>query len=333
VPFRTAWLVDHFTWFLSDLVKVVGPIFGEVPYRILSHLSPYLMGYLKKDGASINRDFLDWLSHRPQPARPFFAFLNYFDAHNPYLLPTGARYRFGMKPLKPADFVFLGTYWDLVDKLTLRPVYRTLGRDSYDNCVAYLDERLGDLIDELQRRGVLDHTLLIVTSDHGEGMGEHGLYEHGESLYAPEIHVPLVIVLPAGMRETGVVREPVSLRDLPATILDLVGLNDGSPFLGRSMVNLWRNRSSGDSPVSTEIVISELLEPNPTDPNRGRSPARRGPLISLAEGDWVYIRNKADGSEELYNVREDPDELRNLSRVEAIEPVIERLRHRLNSLK
>ena len=332
VPFRTAWLVEHFTRFLSDLVTVVGPSFGEVPYRILSHLSPYLVGYLKKDGASINRDFLNWLSHRPHPGRPFFAFLNYFDAHHPYVLPTGARYRFGVKPVKPADFVFLGTYWDVVDKLTLRPVFRTLGRDSYDNCVAYLDERLGDLIDELQRRGIFDHTLLIVTSDHGEGMGEHDLFAHGESLYQPEIHVPLVIVLPVGARENAIVREPVSLRDLPATILDLAGLNDRSPFLGRSLANLWRNRSAADSPVG-EAVISELLSANPSNPNRGRSPALRGPLVSLAEGDLVYIRNLGDGSEELFNVQEDPGEIRNLIRAEAMQPVIERIRQRLDSMK
>ena len=107
--------------------------------------------------------------------------------------------------------------------------------------MAYLDERLGELIDELQRRGVLDHTLVIVTSDHGEGMGEHDLFDHGESLYRPEIHVPLLIVLPAGQRATGVVRETVSLRDLPATILDLAGLSEGSPFPGRSLADLWRH--------------------------------------------------------------------------------------------
>jgi arylsulfatase A-like enzyme len=333
VPFRTAWLFDHLTRLTSDLVMVVGRALGDVPYRILAHLSPYLVGFRKKDGASINRAFLDWLSHRRQPARPFFAFLNYFDAHDPFVLPAGAEYRFGLKPRKPADFVFLGQYWQLVDKLALRPVYRVLGRDSYDNCVAYLDERLGDLVDELQRRGVLDRTLLIVTSDHGEGMGEHGLFEHGESLYRPEIHVPLVIVLPAVARATGVVLEPVSLRDLPATILDLAGLAEASPFPGRSLAHLWRHPSPGGGPVATDGVISELRKPNPSNPNRGRSPGWRGPLISVAEGDFVYIRNLGDGSEELFNVQEDPAEVRNLSRAEAMQPVIQRLRSRVDRMQ
>jgi arylsulfatase A-like enzyme len=291
-----------------------------------------LVGFPKKDGASINRAFLDWLSHRRQPARPFFAFLNYFDAHDPYVLPDGAKYRFGLKPGRPADFIFLREYWQLLDKLAIRRSYQTLGRDSYDNCVAYLDEQLGELLDELQRRGMLDHTLLIVTSDHGEGMGEHGLFDHGESLYRPEIHVPLVIVLPAGQRVTKVVGETVSLRDLPATILDLAGLGEGSSFPGRSLARLWRQPALGRGPIATDGVISELLKSNPDDPNRGRSPGRRGPLISLAEGDLVYLRNQGDGTEELYNEKEDPDEVHDISRVEAARPVLDRLRRRLDSM-
>ncbi len=198
--------------------------------------------------------------------------------------------------------------------------------------MAYLDEQLGELFDELQRRGVLDRTLVIVTSDHGEGLGEHGLFDHGESLYRPEVRVPLLIVLPAGQRMTGVVRKPVSLRDLPATILDLVGLSEGSPFPGRSLAGLWRHPPPEGDPVDTDGVISELPKPNPFNPNRGRSPGRRGPLISVAEGDLVYIRNQGDGTEELYNEKEDPDEVHDLSRFEAMRPVLERLRRRLDSM-
>ena len=91
---------------------------------------------------------------------------------------------------------------------------------------------LGILFDELQRRGVLEQTLIVVTSDHGEGLGEHGLFDHGESLYRTEIRVPLLIVPPSGLQSSAVVDETVSLRDLPATIVDLVGQGKGSPFPG-----------------------------------------------------------------------------------------------------
>jgi arylsulfatase A-like enzyme len=333
-PLRTAWLVDCLARMTSDLAMVAGRVLDDVPFRSAheSWLLPYFEPFRRKDAGSINRAFLGWLSHRRQPARPFFAFLNYYDAHAPYLLPIGAEYRFGLKPRRPADFILLKVFWEMTDKMTLSPVYQRLGRDSYDNCVAYLDERLNDLFDELQSRGVLDRTLVIVTSDHGEGMGEHGLFVHGESLYRPEIHVPLVIVLPVGARTTGVVRESVSLRNLPATILDLTGLKEGSPFPGRSLADLWRHHSQA-GPIATDVVISELPKPHPFDPNRGRSPARRGPLVSVAEDEFVYIRNRGDGTEELYNERDDPGELENLSRVEAMHPVLERLRRRLDELK
>lgn len=93
-----------------------------------------------------------------------------------------------------------------------------------------------------------------------------------------------------------------------------------------------RDPSPETGPAAPEAVISELPKPNPYDPNQGRSPAYRGPLIALGEGEFVYIRNKGDGSEELYNEREDPGEVRDLSRVEAMRPVLERLRKRLDAL-
>ena len=332
VPLRMAWLVDHLARVIAELGTILRRTRDVDSLRPLheSWLSPYFDRLRKKDAGSINRAFLEWLSHRSQPARPFFAFLNYFDAHAPFVLPEGAEYRFGLKPRRPADFNFLEVDWELTDRMAFRPAYRELARDSYDNCLAYLDGRLGELLDGLQRCGVLDHTVVIVTSDHGEGMGEHQLFDHGESLYRTEIHVPLVIVLPAGQRATRVVHQTVSLRDLPATILDLVGLGAGSPFPGRSLAALWCDPPSGASPGATGAVLSELPRPNPGNPNSGRSPAWRGPLISVAEAEYVYIRNRGDGTEELYNERLDPGEVQNLIGVEAMQPVLERLRRRLH---
>ena len=93
--------------------------------------------------------------------------------------------------------------WTDVNKHELSQHFRTLARDAYDNCLAYLDDQLGELFEALQRRGELDRTLVIVTSDHGEGLGEHDLFDHGESLYRTEINVPLLIVAPApaGLKE------------------------------------------------------------------------------------------------------------------------------------
>ena len=218
-------------------------------------------------------------------------------------------------------------------KLGLPPYLQILASDAYDNCLAYLDEQLGELFEELERRGELDRTLVVVTSDHGEGFGEHGLFDHGESLYRTEISVPLLIVPPPRSRSQGVVSETVSLRNLPATIVELVGLEASSSFPGPSLANLWRGTSPDPGSVMIDGVVSELTGPNPTDPNQGRSPAKRGPLISLAEGDFVYIRNEGDGAEELFNEREDPRELRNQAGVEALQPILNRFRERANQVR
>ena len=112
--------------------------------------------------------------------------------------------------------------------------------------------QLGRLFDELERRGVLENTLVIVTSDHGEELGEHGLFGHGRSLYRPELHVPLLIVRPGRVAAGRVVAEPVSLRDLPATVVDLLGLADGSPFPGGSLARSGASpgAASGRAPAS-----------------------------------------------------------------------------------
>jgi arylsulfatase A-like enzyme len=192
---------------------------------------------------------------------------------------------------------------------------------------------LGRLFDELQDRGLLDSTLVIVTADHGEGLGEHDLYDHGESLYRNEIRVPLLIVPPDRKKTQAVVPDSVSLRDLPATIVDLVGLRDGAPFSGRSLARFWRDSPSRTDADTADGALSELPRPNPFNPNQGRSPGHRGPLISVGDGDFVYIRNERDGTEEFFNERDDPGELRNLAHVAAMQPMLDRLRRRLDRMK
>jgi arylsulfatase A-like enzyme len=278
----------------------------------------------RKDAGVVNREFLDWLSRRREPGRPFFAFLNYLDAHSPYLLPSGISQVLDAVPLTERDRQLLGLRWSDENRRRFPGPARRLARDAYDNCLAYLDGRLGELIDELERRGVLDRTLVIVTSDHGEELGDHQLFDHGESLYRAEIRVPLVIVSPAGRgRPTApaVVDTLVSLRDLASTVAGFVRPGVASPFPGRSLLESGSDRSGDDA-----VVLSELASPNPADPNRGRSPAHRGPLFSLADGDFVYIRNEGDGREELFAERDDPGELHNLARSEAMGPTLRRFR-------
>jgi arylsulfatase A-like enzyme len=333
--FRTVHFISLTLKTLAAIVPGLGhgfPIGPSLPMQGLSirHLS---QGE-RKDAGVINREFLGWLSNRREQHRPFFAFLNYFDAHTPYVLPPGGVYRLGSAPRTEADFLFLLEGWFQVDKIKVTVPARTLAQDSYDNCLAYLDEQLGELFDELERRGVLDQTVVIVTADHGEGFGEHGLFDHGESLYRPEICVPLLMMLPSRSRFHGVVKVVVSLRDIPATVVDLVGSATETPFPGRSLHRLWLESPPGLVASSADdAVLSELSAPNPGDPNQGRSPSHRGPLISVAAGDYVYIRNQGDGSEELFNEHDDPQELLNRARDDAMLPVLQGFRNRLDQIR
>lgn len=279
----------------------------------------------RKDAAQINRDFLGWLSQ--QKDRPFFTFLNYYDAHDPYLPPNGFDRAFGVKPTTTADIQLLQSphvnqKLASGDGITPRDV--ALVRDAYDDCIAYLDEQLGKLIDELDRRGVLDNTLVIVTSDHGEHLGEHKIYGHGQSLYQPEIHVPLLVTLPKGQHAGTTSPDPVSLRDLAATVVDTVARGAKSPFPGKSLARFWDGTTRTDDPFA-DPAISELVRGTHADPKIKWPPALRGPMESLATHDKVYIRN-GDGTEEIYNIKTDPEELHDLSKTDAGKADIERFR-------
>jgi arylsulfatase A-like enzyme len=145
--------------------------------------------------------------------------------------------------------------------------------------------------------------------------------------------VPLLIVMPANKQHQGIVRETVSLRNLAATVTDLVGLQSASVFPGESLAKYWHTPFPGDVNVGGQEIVSELASPNPVDANQGRSPVRRGPLVSLANGDFVYIRNEGDGREELFDERDDPRELTNRAHVDVMQPVVQRFRARLEQIK
>jgi arylsulfatase A-like enzyme len=327
---RMAVLVDKL---LLKLLRFDLRYHGDPPWSLRHFLEHWFYSGQRRDAGSINRAFLDWLARRPQTGRPFFAFLNYIDAHTPYRLPEEARPRFGLQPLTEDERQIVYDNWVSLDKLALPQFYVAVARDAYDNCIAYEDEQLGTLVGELERRELLENTWVVILSDHGEGLGEHGLFDHGQSLYSTEIRVPLLVLPPGKPRAERRVSATVSLRDLPATIVDLVGLEGGAPFPGRSLARFWQGLSPEAVPPGTEGAVSELRSPSPNDPNQGRSPARRGPLLSMALGNYVYIRNEADGSEELFNQFDDPRELTNRARLGALNPVLEQFRASLKLLK
>jgi arylsulfatase A-like enzyme len=262
-----------------------------------------------KNADAINDGFLSWLGNQPGNGRPFFAFLNYNDAHSPYEVPEKSIPGFGVRPSSSHALQTLNGF-TAIEKTTRSYEEVQMATDVYDDSIAFLDRRLGMLIDELSRRGVLEKTLVVVTSDHGEHLGDHGLYFHGGSLYRQLVQVPLVIVGDKQIPLGRTVADPVSLRDLPSTIIDLLGLGSNHGLGGQSVARYWWPRGSearaGADPLLMETTKPELMI------NGGREPAAKGPMKALIFAGMHYIQ-MADGSEELYDVNKDLDETVNLA--------------------
>jgi arylsulfatase A-like enzyme len=275
----------------------------------------------QKNASDVNRDFLAWITRNDQ--RPFFAFLNYFDAHELYLPPAPFDVKFGENIARENyDITFVPRRALLRNRFAMSPQETEAEMNAYDGAIAYLDDELGLLLDELERRRVLDNTIVLVTADHGEQFGEHRLNVHGNSLYLQLLHVPLLIVspsrLPGGIR----IKQPVTLRDLPATVLDLVRVRDwDARFPGDSLARFWKDTDK-DANSAEDMLLSEV-----SGPGFGEQwyPTFKGDLKSLVVGHHHYIRN-GDGREELYNFEDDPQEKRDLANSIGGAQILERCR-------
>ncbi len=287
----------------------------------------------RKNAAHVNGNFLSWLDGAPD--RPFFAFLNYYDAHSPFEVDEPFATRFSDRPPRG---------WLAWRKLRYPDVEMAEITTSYDAVLAYVDHQIGALLDSLSARGRLDNTLVIVASDHGEHLGEHGLVFHGNSLYLPLLHVPLLISFPGHVPQGLRIAETVSLLDLASTALDLLGAVPAE-LPGNSLRRFWTSTSGGEGSDSgagegggvgagdpgvpgvagTSAVIAESEVTQNRIFTRPGDPSREGAMTSLYSGGVHYIRHAA-GGEELYDARRDPGELRDLMRTPAADSLLARFR-------
>jgi arylsulfatase A-like enzyme len=202
----------------------------------------------ERPAESVRHDFIRWLDARPT-GRPFFAFINFFDAHMPYRPPAPFDTAFGADPHRPHVLLSAGVPAELIER----------EEKSYDGAIAYIDHEVTNLLEQLRERGLLDRTLVIVTADHGESFGRHGIFYHSSSFLAGQLHVPLLLRWPGRVPEHQVVDATVSLRDLPATVYDLLELPDPSPFPGRSLRRFWSgavDASRGERVIAGETTFS-----------------------------------------------------------------------------
>jgi arylsulfatase A-like enzyme len=293
-------------------------LISKVAPSIFTRDRPYAY-FNRKDAATINHDMLSWLDSQKK-GRPFFAFLNYFDAHDPYIAAEGAPRHFGLRPETDKEIAALRD-WLHVDKSKVSSRLLQIAIDGYDDGIAYLDDHLGRLFAALEQRGLLKNTLILITSDHGELHGEHNNFGHGSHLYRQVVDVPLLIAGPQNVPRGKTVYQPVSLRDLPKTVVDVLALPCQSPFPGRSLARCW---SDGPSQRSTdeEFLLTE------TSDELSRVSATETHARAILHAGKVYIRNK-DGSEELYDHATDPAESRDLTKSNEAAGLLARFRDQM----
>ena len=261
----------------------------------------------RKSAGQVNHDFLRWLSHNNQ--KPFFVFLNYFDAHEPYMPRPPFDAKFGQKTPRRNNLVKRWAHEGArLDKESMSPAEIQAEQDAYEGSITYLDQELGSLFDELKNEKILENTLVIITADHGEQFGEHGIFTHGNSLYLQSVRVPLLISFPAHVPAKTSVRAPVTLRDLAATIVDLVQLRDKGRFPGNSLAQFWNGTTNTDSATRSPLLSEVSVGPD-TKPHE---PLFKGAMRSLVVDRKHYILN-GDGREEVYDLDSDPQENKDLA--------------------
>jgi arylsulfatase A-like enzyme len=231
--------------------------------------------------------------------QPFFLFVNYMDTHLPY--NTAHRSGFLDQPAESdggalahmLEMKVLGSMGTFPPNLEQRVI------DQYDTALANLDDYVGQLLDDLKQRGLYDNSMIIVTSDHGESLGEHGVVFHGKDVYEPEVWVPLLIKNPRQVTGTRI-DEVVTSSDFPRLIL-----NELPERIAARYEDKFPNRIGNHPPISENYY--------------GRGPLKDHPLlrdrfnrVRTALIEWPNkLIESSDGDMELYHLGDDPDEASN----------------------
>ena len=172
---------------------------------------------------------LEWLAS--DPPRPFFLLVNLIDPHGPYRPPPPWRGLFESETSRPLEPALIPPY-QRIDGST--DFYEYV--DRYDGEIRYADEALGLLIKELRGRGLWDDALVVFTADHGEALGEHGVYfEHHVHLFEETVRVPFLVRLPRGQAGGTRVDTLASPLDLVPTVFDFLGISAKASLDGRSL--------------------------------------------------------------------------------------------------
>jgi len=260
----------------------------------------------QRTAAEVTDAAIDYLDDRGVPER-LFLFAHYFDPHDPYSAPApfdrlyDAAGADGLPPIA-----------ELVQDETLtvqqRDEFIRRWELQYAAEISYMDHHVGRLLDELERRGILEEAILVVVSDHGENLRERPApFDHGYGVYRPMIDAVGVVRLPGGRNGGTAVDQLVATIDLFPTLLGFLGIEQPAGIDGEA-IDLGSLQLESRTRFAQATKPAQEVETDPRWRNLRKAQCVR-------EGRYKFISTPYRHTEELYDLQEDPREMSNLLEV------------------
>ncbi len=241
----------------------------------------FVEGGFDRPADATNREAVKWIEQNSK--EPFFLWLHYFDPHSPYVAP--------------------GSYEMQFTKGVKTPLEEAIAK--YDGEVLFVDNAIGEILQLVKAEGLDSNTLIVMLSDHGEGLGQHGWMEHGMLLYDEQTRILMAMSFPDFIPEGARVSSPVESIDILPTILDLLDVEYEGDFSGRTLAaTLENSRDSAGRGV--------FLERRYYGESSFFASTAKGDKYAIRYGEMKYIWAPEEGTKELYNLVEDPTELENI---------------------
>ncbi len=289
---------------------IFNPVSWRIANKIKRSMKKILMLYRKQDPAEMLTDFgirqIDRLREKK-----FFLYLHYIGIHWPYNPPEPYAEMFEPDYKGGHTFNEAGTRikrGDMIFNNNLPEEENRHAISHYDGAIRYVDFQVGRLIEHLKKKGLMEDTLIVLTSDHGEGFGEHNIYfEHGEYLYEENLKVPLVLIHPKLPQK--VIESQAQLTDIMPTVLELMDIPLIDEADGVSLVPLIKEGAEARKYSFAETERSYYKQNKRIYFN-----GIKGKWRMIRSNSWklILIPHPEQDIYELYNIKSDPGETRNL---------------------
>ncbi|MBI3449470.1 MAG: sulfatase [Acidobacteria bacterium] len=296
--FDEFWTKNGLRGQVSDL-STVSLLSGAFPYYARRELSRFeTLKYGRETGAETTDRAIRMLGSLGD--RPWFLWVHYLDPHWPYWPPEPWRSRADTAPGEPFTlYDDVGSnripVAELMYRNTLPAATVSRAISLYAGEVSYTDFEVGRLLDAFAAVKGSENTLVVITADHGEALGEHGYYfSHGAQVYEPSIRIPMIVVPPSGGAGR-TVATPVSLVDLLPTVLETAGVPVPASIDGRSLASYLRGGVTGEAPpAESDPVYSESDLAYHRDNPFTTIPGEAGKVRVIRQGDLKLIRYARD---------------------------------------